>query len=123
VPAVYVELCEGCTTEPDVLLEFARANVPEAAAVPKHVEILPELPKTAVGKIFKPDLRRLAIIRVYNDALEKAGVDVRVVEVVEDKRRGLVAMLDAGAAAQDEAAVAAALGPFVTPWEWRRRPG
>lgn len=123
VPAVYVELCTGCETEAEALLEFARANMPEAAAVPKHVEILPELPKTAVGKIFKPDLRRLAIIRVYGDALEKAGLDVRVVEVVEDKRRGLVARLEAGDGPQDEDAVASALGAFVTPWEWRRRPG
>jgi fatty-acyl-CoA synthase len=123
VPAVYVELCDGCTTDADALLEFARANVPEPAAVPKHVEVLPELPKTAVGKIFKPDLRRLAIVRVYDDALEKAGLDVRVVQVVEDKRRGLVAMLEAGDGPSDEAAVASALGSFVTPWEWRKRPG
>jgi fatty-acyl-CoA synthase len=123
VPAVYVELCDGCTTDAEDLLDFARANVSEPAAVPKHVEVLPELPKTAVGKIFKPDLRRLAIVRVYDDALEKAGLDVRVVQVVEDKRRGLVAMLEAGDGAADEAAVASALGSFVTPWEWRKRPG
>jgi fatty-acyl-CoA synthase len=48
---------------------------------------------------------------------------VRVVQVVEDKRRGLVAMLEAGDGAADEAAVASALGAFVTPWEWRKRPG
>jgi fatty-acyl-CoA synthase len=123
VPAVYVELCAGCETDAETLLEFARANVPEPAAVPKHIEILPDLPKTAVGKIFKPDLRRLAISRVYEDALEKAGLDVRVAEVVEDKRRGLVAMLEAGGGPHDEDAVASALGAFVTPWEWRRRPG
>jgi fatty-acyl-CoA synthase len=123
VPAVYVELCDGCTADAEDLLDFARANVSEPAAVPKHVEVLPELPKTAVGKIFKPDLRRLAIVRVYDDALEKAGLDVRVVQVVEDKRRGLVAMLEAGDGAADEAAVASALGSFVTPWEWRKRPG
>jgi fatty-acyl-CoA synthase len=123
VPAVYVELCDGCTADAEDLLDFARANVSEPAAVPKHVEVLPELPKTAVGKIFKPDLRRLAIVRVYDDALEKAGLDVRVVQVVEDKRRGLVAMLEAGDGAADEAAVASALGAFVTPWEWRKRPG
>jgi hypothetical protein len=51
------------------LLEHARAHVREKAAVPKHVEVLPELPKTAVGKIFKPDLRKLAIRRVYDQAL------------------------------------------------------
>jgi fatty-acyl-CoA synthase len=123
VPAIYVELCEGTSATTEELLDFARSHVPEAAAVPKHVEILPELPKTAVGKIFKPDLRRRAIARVFDEALEKAGLSVRVAEVIEDKKRGLVALLEPGEAPVDEAAVAAALGAFVTPWEWRRSPG
>jgi hypothetical protein len=41
-------------------------RIAERAAHPKHIEILDELPKTAVGKVFKPDLRRRAITRVYN---------------------------------------------------------
>lgn len=41
---------------------------------PQHLEVLGELPKTAVGKIFKPDLRRRAIVRVYDGALERAGL-------------------------------------------------
>jgi fatty-acyl-CoA synthase len=122
LPAVYVELCEGCDATPEALLDFARSAVPEPAAVPKHIEVLPELPKTAVGKIFKPDLRRRAIARVYDATLAQAGLDVRVVEVVEDKRRGLVAMLEAGPRGADPDAVAKALGPFITPWEWRRPP-
>jgi fatty-acyl-CoA synthase len=121
VPAVYVELCAGCSATPEALIEFARKHVPEPAAVPKHVEILPELPKTAVGKIFKPDLRRRAITRVFDAALRDAGLDVRVAEVVEDKRRGLVALLEPGRGTRDDAEVSAALGGFVTPWEWKKR--
>jgi hypothetical protein len=37
----------------------------ERAAHPKHLAVLDELPKTAVGKVFKPDLRKRAIKRVY----------------------------------------------------------
>ena len=65
--------------------------------MPKHLEILPELPKTAVGKVFKPDLRRRAIARVFDAALAAAGSEARVAEVVEDRRRGLVAVGGAGA--------------------------
>ena len=43
------------------LLAFAEETVPEDAAVPKYLEVMDELPKTAVGKIFKPALRKLAI--------------------------------------------------------------
>ncbi|MDO5706381.1 MAG: acyl-CoA synthetase, partial [Paracoccus sp. (in: a-proteobacteria)] len=64
LPCVYVELVQGATATEDDLMAHARANIHERAAIPKHLEILPELPKTAVGKIFKPDLRKRAIRRV-----------------------------------------------------------
>jgi fatty-acyl-CoA synthase len=118
VPAVYVELVEGATVAGKELLAFARECVGEKAAVPRHVEVLPELPKTAVGKIFKPDLRKRAIARVYGEALADAGLDARVIEVVEDPRRGLVARIDPGTS---DAGVAAALGSYTVPWEVARR--
>ncbi len=119
VPAVYVELAKGATATAEDLLAFVRDHVGEPAAVPKHVELLPELPKTAVGKIFKPDLRRLAIARVYGEALAAAGRAETVVEVVDDRRLGLVAVLAPGPGGPDDAGVAAVLGPFLPPWRWR----
>jgi fatty-acyl-CoA synthase/long-chain acyl-CoA synthetase len=78
-----------------------------------------ELPKTAVGKIFKPDLRRLSVKRVYDMALEKGGIPARVSRVVEDKRLGLVAELEpVDGAARDDAAIGHLLGAFLTPWRW-----
>ena len=38
------------------------AGISEKAAVPKHLEILPELPKTAVGKLNKIALRRQFVL-------------------------------------------------------------
>lgn len=115
LPCVYVELVAGAQATEAELLDHAKAHIHERAAIPKHVEILPELPKTAVGKIFKPDLRRLAIQRVYDAAL--SGTGAHVAEVVEDKKRGLVARL-AREGEVDEAAVKARLGEFTRPWEW-----
>ena len=115
LPCVYVELVAGAQVTTHELLEHARDHIHERAAYPKHVEILPELPKTAVGKIFKPDLRRLAIKRVYDRALHNTGAHVG--EVIEDKKRGLVARL-ARDGTVDEAAVKAKLGEFTRPWEW-----
>ena len=68
LPAAYVELAAGKEATPEELLAFAKERIEERAAVPKYIEILPELPKTAVGKVFKPDLRRMAIRRVLDGA-------------------------------------------------------
>jgi fatty-acyl-CoA synthase len=117
LPCAYVELVGGATATEAELLEHVRARIHERAAVPKHIEILPELPKTAVGKIFKPDLRRRAITRVYDAALAEAGLAVRVKEVTEDKKRGLVARLEKTGDV-DVAAVTHKLGEFTAPWDW-----
>jgi len=116
LPCAYVELVAGATATADDLMAHAKKHIHERAAIPKHVEVLVELPKTAVGKVFKPDLRKSAITRVYNAALEEAGVSARVTSVVDDKKRGLVAQLTANSATEEE--VSQVLGSFVRPWEW-----
>jgi fatty-acyl-CoA synthase/long-chain acyl-CoA synthetase len=115
LPCAYVELVTDAEVTESELLEHARKHVHERAAHPKQMTILDELPKTAVGKVFKPDLRKAAITRVYNDALAKAECDARVVSVIDDKKRGLVAQLDYNGA--DAAAIGAVLGAFTRPWE------
>ncbi|MDM7932803.1 acyl-CoA synthetase [Tabrizicola sp.] len=117
LPIAYVELVKGSATSVDDLMAYANQHIHERAALPKYIEVLPELPKTAVGKVFKPDLRRMAITRTYDAALAEAGVPARVTAVIEDKKRGLVARLEK-AAPVDDAAVASILGQFNTPWEW-----
>ena len=117
LPCAYVELVAGAEATPEELARHCEAHVPERAARPKHVEILSELPKTAVGKVFKPDLRRRAIRRVFDEALAGKALAARVAEVVEDPKRGLVARLERTGEV-DEAAVRGAMGEFATPWEW-----
>ncbi|MEQ6247271.1 acyl-CoA synthetase [Sulfitobacter sp. HNIBRBA3233] len=115
VPCAFVELVEGASVTEAELLEFAKSKVQERAAHPKHMTIMKELPKTAVGKIFKPDLRRHAINRVFNEELEAAGVPARVDHVIDDKKRGLVAIIAMNGA--DEKAVGGVLGGHVFKWE------
>ena len=116
VPCAFVELVGGASVTPEELIEYCKVHVHERAAQPKHIAILDELPKTAVGKVFKPDLRKHAITRIYNGALEKAGCPARVVSVIDDKKRGLVAQVERNGA--DEAQVTDTLGNFTRPWEW-----
>ncbi len=116
LPCAFVELVEGASADANELLEYCRKHVHERAAQPKHLDILDELPKTAVGKVFKPDLRKSAITRIYNEALEEQHLQARVVNVIDDKKRGLVAQLERNGA--DEEDVAKTLGDFTRPWEW-----
>jgi fatty-acyl-CoA synthase len=116
VPCAYIELVKGATITADDLTAYAQNQITERAALPKYLEIIPEMPKTGVGKTFKPDLRRMAISRVYNAALQEAGVKAHVSAVIEDKSRGLVAQIACDAAITD-AQIAAVLGAYIPKWE------
>lgn len=70
LPVVYVALRAGMRTDADDLLEHARTAIPERAAVPVRITILPALPLTAVGKVSKPHLRAMALERVLREALD-----------------------------------------------------
>ncbi|MEL7014394.1 MAG: acyl-CoA synthetase, partial [Pseudomonadota bacterium] len=117
MPCAYVELVEGGNVDEAALIEHCKTHVHERAAHPKHIEILSELPKTAVGKVFKPDLRKRAIKRVFNTQLETAGVSAHVADVIDDKKRGLVAQIEKTGEV-DEAKMVEVLGQFTRPWDW-----
>jgi fatty-acyl-CoA synthase len=117
LPCAYLELVKGQDVSIEELLTFSNAHIHERAALPKYLEILPELPKTAVGKVLKNELRKLAIIRTYDAALHKAGVPARVSSVIEDKKRGLVARLERSVEVEDHQ-VQTVLGQFSQGWEW-----
>lgn len=114
LPCVYVELAEGADITPEALRAFAAERVTERAAVPVHVEVLTTLPKTAVGKVFKPDLRARALRRVCSDALARAGIEATVT-VSDDPRLGMVAEVEAAEDVPD-AALAEVLDAFPRPW-------
>lgn len=113
LPCAYVELVEGGEVSIDELMDYARTHIGERAAIPKHIEIVDELPKTAVGKVFKPDLRRMAITRVMNACFKDAGLKASVVAVLEDPQRGLVAHVSC---AGEEDAVKAIFDGFTIAW-------
>jgi acyl-CoA synthetase (AMP-forming)/AMP-acid ligase II len=115
LPCAFVELVDGATVTPEELIAHCKTHVKERAAQPKHIKIMDELPKTAVGKIFKPDLRKDAITRIYNETLETNGLDSRVVSVIDDKKRGLVAQIEANGVS--DTAIQTILGGFIGKWE------
>ncbi|WP_323767416.1 acyl-CoA synthetase [Marinovum sp.] len=117
LPCAFVELVAGGNVTEDELMAHCKEHVHERAAIPKHLAILDELPKTAVGKVFKPHLRKMAITRVYDAALSERGVNAHVAEVIDDKKRGLVARIAKSGVAREED-VSHVLGAYTRPWEW-----
>ena len=88
VAVAYVQLRQGaCASEAD-LMSFVTEHISERAAVPKAIRIVPALPLTGVGKIFKPQLKHREIEDALGHALQDAGVQIRSLTVSSDARYG-----------------------------------
>jgi len=100
VPVAYVQLQEGADLTAEQILDHLKKEVGERAAIPKEVFVIPEIPLTPVGKIFKPALRWQAIKEVYQTELEALGemAESVTVTVCEDKIHGSMADITVKAA-------------------------
>jgi fatty-acyl-CoA synthase len=102
-PMLFAAPAPGRAVDAEALKAYLAEHVPEPPARPKRVAILESLPVTAVGKIFKPALRDLAI---RENALIEIGqifgpsVEARV-EVARDDKLRTIVMIAIGSA--DEA--------------------
>lgn len=120
LPVAYVLLEPGKTVTAEDLLQYAREQIGERAAVPKQIKIVSELPLTTIGKIFKPQLVWQEIEAVYQQAVsDVAGVTAVTVTVGPHKVHGTAAQIQVTiAATADETAVLAAvqsvLGQYTT---------
>lgn len=92
LPVAYVTLHPGAQVTPDELQIAARELVPERAAIPARVIVLPSMPLTAVGKVAKAELRLRAAESAFGQLLELHGIPARV-EVRADPGRGTVVRL------------------------------
>ena len=90
LPCAYVTLAEGFSGDRESLvtelLAFAKMHISERAAIPVHIEILEEMPLTAIGKIFKPDLQMRAIKRVLGSAVRTEVPEADIIVVKDDQR-------------------------------------
>jgi fatty-acyl-CoA synthase len=95
IPVAYVELKQEATITEEEILEYLRKEMGERAAIPKRVYIVPQIPLTPVGKIFKPALRWESIRKVYQEELSalQGLADKTEVKVAEDKVHGSLATI------------------------------
>ena len=93
LPVAYVELRPGQTATPEELQAFARSTIPERAGVPSEVIIRESIPVTAVGKVFKPELRYDVAKRALEATLRRVGDGALSFEVSvgADARHGTLA--------------------------------
>jgi len=112
VPALFVVPAPGARIDLEALKAHLEANVHEPPARPRSILVVDALPVTAVGKIFKPALRDLAIkekvrlevermcgkgtsvsIQVSMDGQKRTQVEVALSRVAEDRAAELEAAL------------------------------
>jgi fatty-acyl-CoA synthase len=98
LPAAFVAVRPGMKVELEELRDFIRPLIAERAALPVHISCLAELPTTAVGKVFKPELRRRAAERVVTEALIAAGHASDLRSVANDPNLGLCVTVSSAAA-------------------------
>lgn len=93
LPIAFVQLKADAKVTETELIEYVRTRTPERAAVPVAVVIVAAIPLTAVGKVFKPELRRMAAQRVFAETLvplAQNGINV-VVSVAAHEKHGSLA--------------------------------
>lgn len=117
IPVAYVMLKPSHSIDVDALAAHARQTIPERAAVPVRIEMLPSLPLTAVGKISKPHLRLLATQHVVTRGLNDAGLLGVTSETALSPEKGVVVRVTCTAG--QRAAAAAALGRLNLNLEWK----
>jgi fatty-acyl-CoA synthase len=116
LPVAFVVPKPGVQATAETLLQEARSVIPERAAVPVRIELLPALPLTTVGKVSKPHLRLLAIDHVLREALSAAGIeDVQAMARLTPDR-GVVVDLSGPSTARDAALELAGLYPVEPQW-------
>ena len=115
VPALFVVPAAGAEIDPETLRGFLETHVHEAPARPRSIKVIDALPVTAVGKIFKPTLRDLAIqekvrLEVERICGPKASAEATV--LLDSKKNTVVDIAVRGAKPDTLAELEAALKPL-----------
>ncbi|HQR80120.1 MAG TPA: acyl-CoA synthetase [Actinomycetota bacterium] len=115
VPVAFVCVSDP-NADPDEIRRWASVRVPEPAAAPKHVTVLPDLPLTAVGKPFKVELRRHATQDELAERLRALGCPAPEGQWCHIQDGHVVVSLPAPEDPELKAAVESVLNAYAMPW-------
>lgn len=93
LPVAYITLHPQAQYNESEMMAYAADTISERAAIPKRITVLDEIPLTAVGKIFKPELRRMATETVLLERLAELGIQARI-ECIHDTEKGLTTKIE-----------------------------
>lgn len=82
VPVVFVAPLPGQQLDIGELMDFIALRIHEPPAKPRQVFVIDEIPVTAVGKVFKPQLRELAVKHKLRDVVGEFSDALELVEIV-----------------------------------------
>jgi fatty-acyl-CoA synthase len=103
LPAAFVVLRPGADCSVEELHAYCEEHIKERAAIPRRIEVIPALPLTAVGKIYKPALRQRISETTIREVLAEQQIEATVSSSI-DKQRGLVIRIAVASSAQQAAA-------------------
>jgi len=115
LPLLFAALKPGAKTSEREILDFLATRIHERPALPKRVVFVDALPVTAVGKIYKPALRRIATERRIGETLAPlavGGVKLRVEGVEEGGTISVRIHVSGGERAKIEAEIAKLLRDY-----------
>lgn len=112
LPLLFAVPKPGAKPEEREVLDYLATRIHERPALPKRVVFLDAMPVTAVGKIYKPALRRLATERRIAEVLAAGGVAARVEGVEEAGTISVRIHLAGGDRAKVEAEIARLLRDY-----------
>jgi fatty-acyl-CoA synthase len=107
VPIVFVVPSPGKNIDMPRLREHLERNVNEPPAKPKRVVLLEALPVTAVGKIFKPTLRDLAVQEKVRTEIDRIFGPDTIAEILVDKDARLNTLVTISIGSNDQERVKA----------------
>lgn len=94
LPVLYLTLIENSSVNNEVLESYMKTHVPERAAMPKMINVIDEMPLTAVGKMFKPELICREIKQVIEIALSNEFTTQQYsISAQPDKKLGIIATI------------------------------
>jgi fatty-acyl-CoA synthase len=111
VPMLFVTPKQGTVIDVAALADFMAGRVAEASARPKAIEIMPAIPLTPVGKIFKPRLREIAAEQAVRQLLATQTTPVTPhVQAITNPHGGLVVEVIMSGGSEDYTSVKRLLG-------------
>jgi fatty-acyl-CoA synthase len=110
LPVVFATLVPGASATEDELMAFTAARVDEAPARPKSITVIPTMPMTNVGKIYKPELRMLAACQVAEAIARQVAQEMDLADnavpcVRAEGEKTVQVLLDVQAAGEQAAAL------------------